>query len=178
MSESAMAAAWQAVQARQSDMLRRLANPEASPPISTTAYTATELAAPPATENPKDRVACDRLPLDLWPLTATTMASVAMLNGALKYGRANWRRIPVKATVYLAACQRHMAAWLDGEEADEEGVPHLASMLASLAIIVDAKAAGTLIDDRPAAGGYRSLATELTPLVAQLRTLHASRKKA
>jgi len=169
-------AAWGAMARRQAELLERIRNPGSAPPIESRTYTATpDDQEPPAGENPKDAVAGERLPLDLWPLTATAMASVAMLNGACKYGRANWRKIPVRATVYVAACQRHMAAWLDGEESDEEGVPHLASMLASLAIVVDAQAAGTLIDDRPPAGGYRSLASTLTPLVAHLRALHAAK---
>jgi len=173
-------AAWGAMARRQAEMLERIRNPGGAPPIESRTYTATPVMPEgvpdvPAGENPKDAVAGERLPLDLWPLTATAMASVAMLNGACKYGRANWRKIPVRATVYIAACQRHLAAWLDGEEADEEGVPHLASMLASLAIVVDAQAAGTLIDDRPPSGGYRPLASTLTPLVAHLRALHAAK---
>lgn len=161
MSQEQMEAAWSAVRSRHQATQARLA----APPV-------------PADReegNPKDIASTARLPLDLWPHAATAMASIALLNGCLKYGRANWRSIPVKATVYVGAAQRHLAAWLDGEEADEEGVPHLSSVLASLAILVDAMAAETLIDDRPAPGGYRRMATELTPHVARLRALHAAK---
>lgn len=126
--------------------------------------------------NPKDVIGSDKLPLHLWPTTATALGSVALLNGALKYGRANWRAADVRASIYVDACQRHLAAWFEGEEDDEEGVPHLGSALACLAILADAKAAGSLHDDRQFPGGYRRLADALTPLVAQLRARHADRE--
>jgi len=128
------------------------------------------------TLNPKDLIGSDKLPLHLWPTTATALGSVALLNGALKYGRANWRAADVRASIYVDACQRHLAAWFEGEEDDEEGVPHLGSALACLAILADAKAAGSLHDDRQFPGGYRRLADALTPLVAQLRARHADRE--
>lgn len=124
--------------------------------------------------NPKDAIGSDKLPLHLWPLTATALGSIALLNGALKYGRANWRASPVRASIYVDACQRHLAAWFEGEEDDEEGVPHLGSALACLAILADAGAAGTLHDDRQFPGGYRELADSLTPLVGLLRARHAA----
>lgn len=127
-------------------------------------------------ENPKDIVGSGKLPLHLWPVTATATGCIAMLNGALKYGRANWRKVPVKASIYADACHRHLAAWFEGRNEDEEGVPHLSSALACLAIIVDAQAAGTLIDDRQVAGGYASLAEALTPHVRRLRERHAGRR--
>lgn len=127
----------------------------------------------PNCENPKDRIGSGKLPLHLWPTTATATGCVAMLNGALKYGRANWRRVPVKASIYVDACHRHIAAWFEGHETDEEGVPHLSSALACLAIIVDAQAAGMLIDDRQVSGGHASLIEALTPHVRRLRERHA-----
>lgn len=127
-------------------------------------------------ENPKDIIGSDKLPLSLWPSTATAMGCIALLNGNLKYGRSNWRAIGVRATVYVDALMRHVSAWADdGEWADEEGVPHLGSALACLAILVDCHAAGLLKDDRPIKGGYKELAAELTPIVASLRELHAGK---
>lgn len=126
-------------------------------------------------ENPKDLVGSGKLPLHLWPTTATAMGSIALLNGALKYGRSNWRSIGVRASIYFDACSRHLAAWFEGEECDEEGVPHLSSALACLAIIVDAQAAGKLKDDRQFPGGYRKMMAELTPHVARLKAHHSGR---
>lgn len=126
-------------------------------------------------DNPKDIVGTDKLPLHLWPTTASAMGCVALLNGALKYGRANWRGVGVRASVYVDACQRHLMAWFEGEESDEEGVPHLAAALACLAIIVDCQAAGKLRDDRQFPGGHRKLIDSLTPQVKRLRELHAGK---
>lgn len=126
--------------------------------------------------NPKDIVADGKLPLHLWPTTATAMGCLGLLDGAGKYGRSNFRAIGVKASVYVDACKRHLDAWFEGEEADpDSGLPHLAHALACLAIIVDAKAADKLNDDRMVAGGYRVLINELTPHVARLKALHADK---
>jgi len=130
---------------------------------------------PIISENPKDTVGGSKLPLHLWPTTATAMGSIALLNGALKYGRGNWREVGIRASIYVDACQRHLAAWFEGAECDEEGVPHLSSALACLAILVDAEAAGKLRDDRNYPGGYRETVEALTPIVAQLRARHADK---
>ena len=123
--------------------------------------------------NPKDIVGSTKVPMGLWPETATALGSIAFLNGALKYGRTNWRVAGVRASIYVDAAKRHIAAWWEGEEVDpDDGVPHLGAALACLAILVDARAAGKLEDDRLVAGGYRQLMTELTPLVAALQEKH------
>lgn len=131
---------------------------------------------PTNTENPKDAIGSGKLPLHLWPSTATAMGSIGLLNGMLKYGRANWRHAGIRASIYVDACKRHLDAWFEGEECDpDDGVPHLSAALACLAIIVDARAAGKLNDDRNVAGGYRELVEELTPHVQRLKDLHAGR---
>lgn len=127
--------------------------------------------------NPKDAIGSSKLPMHLWPETASMMGSLALLDGALKYGRSNYREIGVRASIYYDAARRHLAAWMEGEDHDpDSGVPHLGHALACIAIIVDAQAAGKLNDDRNVAGGYRALVTELTPHVARLQKQHAERK--
>ena len=126
--------------------------------------------------NPKDLIGSDKVPLHLWPTTATALGSIAMLNGALKYGRSNFRACGVRASIYYDAARRHLDAWFEGEECDpEDGVPHLSAALACLAIIVDALAAGKLRDDRMMKGGYRRLMDQLTPQVKRLKDLHKGR---
>lgn len=127
--------------------------------------------------NPKDLIGSDKIPLHLWPSTATALGSLAMLDGALKYGRSNFRAIGVRASIYKDACDRHVARWFEGEDNDpDSGLPHLAHALACLAIIIDAQAAGKLNDDRMYEGGYENLLKELTPHVARLKQLHADRQ--
>ena len=119
--------------------------------------------------NPKDAIASGKIPMHLWPTTATAMGSLALLYGARLYGRSNWREAGVRASVYVSACQRHLAAWYEGEDFDPDSqLPHIAHALACLAILVDAQAANKLTDDRQYPGGYRKLMDELTPLVAKV----------
>ena len=114
--------------------------------------------------------------MHLWPETATIMGTLGLLDGALKYGRSNWREAGIKYTVYLDAMRRHATALLEGEEVDpDSGLPHICHILATAAIIVDAEAAGKLIDDRNYPGGYRELLEEMTPHVARLKEKHADK---
>lgn len=126
--------------------------------------------------NPKDLVGSDKLPLHLWPTTATAMGCLGLLDGMLKYGRSNFREVGIRASIYYDAADRHLKAWFEGEDLDpDSGLPHLAHLLACIAIIVDAQAAGKLNDDRMVAGGYRALVKELTPHVKRLKELHADK---
>lgn len=126
--------------------------------------------------NPKDIIGSDKLPLHLWPETATAAGCIGLLNGALKYGRSNWRACGVKASIYVDAAKRHLNAWFEGEECDpDDGVPHLSAVLACLAILVDARAMGQLVDDRQCRGGYHSFVQEMTSHVARLKKHHAAR---
>ena len=126
--------------------------------------------------NPKDVIGSDKLPTHLWPTTATMLGCLGLLDGLLKYGRSNYRAVGVRASIYYDAADRHLKAWFEGEDLDpDSGLPHLAHLLACIAIIVDAQAAGKLNDDRMVAGGYRKLVTELTPHVKRLKQLHAGK---
>lgn len=125
---------------------------------------------PSNSKNPKDIVGTDKLPLHLWPNTATALGCLAFLEGALKYGRSNFRAVGVQASIYYDALRRHIDAWFEGEDIDpDSGIPHLGKALACLAIIVDAIGAGKLNDDRMYPGGFLNQMRELTPVVAQLR---------
>lgn len=124
--------------------------------------------------NPKDLVGSDKLPLHLWPTTATAMGCLALLDGALKYGRSNFRAVGVRASIYVDAAKRHLDAWFEGEEADpDSGLPHLAHALACSAILVEAIAKGNLSDDRAYPTRYREFVASLTPHVARLKQLRA-----
>lgn len=136
----------------------------------------TEPAADWKPTNPKDIVGSGKLPLHLWPETATLYGSLGLLDGALKYGRTNWRVAGVRLSIYVDACRRHLAALFEGEWVDpDSGVPHLSHALACLAIIADAHAAGKLVNDAQVPGGYRDLVEELTPHVARLKEKHSDK---
>lgn len=126
--------------------------------------------------NPKDAIGSSKLPLHLWPASATMTGTLGLLDGTLKYGRANWRVAGVRASIYIDAVLRHVNAYREGETNDpDSGVPHLGHALACLAILVDSEAAGKLNDDRNIEGGYRALVEKLTPHVERLKGLHSDK---
>jgi len=130
-------------------------------------------------DNPKDAIGAGKLPLHLWPTTATAVGCLGFLEGALKYGRQNFRAIGVRSSIYYDAARRHLDAWWEGEDiSPDAGVPHLASVLACIAIIVDAQAHGKLNDDRAFSidRKYRELVERLTPEVNRLRKLFADKE--
>lgn len=127
--------------------------------------------------NPKDMIGATKLPLHLFPNTAIAVGCLGMLDGALKYGRSNFRAIGVRASIYYDAARRHLDAWFEGEDFDKDsGVHHLGHALSCIAIIIDAKAAKRFTDDRMVSGGYFELKKLLTPHVARLKNLHKKRK--
>lgn len=121
-------------------------------------------------ENPKDALGAEKLPLHLVPASAVAYEAMAMLDGASKYDPYNWREKKVVASVYIAACKRHLDAWFDGEnDAADSGVNHLGHGRACLGIIIDAMETGNLKDDRPRPGTSAALQDRLKPLIANLR---------
>lgn len=102
--------------------------------------------------NPKDVLAREeqRVLLHLLPQPGLVQVALALMNGARKYGAYNWRTEGVGATTYISAAQRHIAAWLDGEElARDSQAHHLAHAAACLLILLDSQAIGNMVDDRP-----------------------------
>ena len=105
--------------------------------------------------NPKDVIGSTKLPLHLFPTTAIASGSLALLDGAMKYGRSNYRVAGVRASIYYDASLRHLMKWFEGEDFDREsGLDHLGHALACIAILIDSKAANKLTDDRMVAGGF------------------------
>jgi hypothetical protein len=138
-----------------------------------------DLASTAKVTNPKDAIGNIKLPLHLWPAEASALGSLGMLEGECKYGRNNYiAGDGVIASIYVDAAKRHLDAWFAGEEnAPDTGTPHLANALASIAIIVKARAHERLIDDRDfsPSPGYRKLVDEITPHVARIKTMFADK---
>jgi hypothetical protein len=120
--------------------------------------------------NPKDLIGSNKIPLHLFPETAIVYGAMAFLDGALKYGRANWRAAGVRASIYYDAAKRHLGKWFEGENIDEDsGLPHLAHALACVAILIDAIEADKLKDDRMYKGGYIKLLKKMTPFIEKMK---------
>lgn len=112
--------------------------------------------------NPKDRAALVRVPLHLLPATARIYGAMACKDGAVKYGPYNWREKPISLMGYTGAMERHLLAIRDGEDlAPDSLCDHLGHLIATAAIILDARECGTLIDDRPLPGPTPRLLEEL-----------------
>lgn len=100
--------------------------------------------------NPKDKVGLTKAQMHLIPGPAQRMICAALADGVKKYGAFNWRGIPIHASQYLAALERHVKDWQDGEDnAPDSEHHHLAHAAATLIIMLDALECGTLVDDRP-----------------------------
>lgn len=116
---------------------------------------------PKPASNPKTRDSSHKVPLSLCPPAVRVAIARVLKIGGEKPGRWhwNWRDQPVKMTQYIDAIHRHLSLFESGEDLDEEmteaaGAPihHLDAAASSLAILIDAREAGTLIDDRPKNG--------------------------
>lgn len=124
--------------------------------------------------NPKDAIGSSKLPMHLIPGTAKAYLAIAFLEGALKYGKYNWRVAGVRVSIYLDAMERHMEKFKNGEWSDPvTHVPHLASVMACSAIILDADAVGKLTDDRPPHGAETKVIDALQNEVLYLQGLYA-----
>lgn len=118
---------------------------------------------PVVSSNPKDIAGTKKPPLRLLPTVALIYLARVMNLGATKYGAWNWRDAAVRATIYDEAALRHIFALLDGQDLDEEsGLPHEAHIMACMAIKLDAKACGKLIDDRNKSGNVATVLKQLT----------------
>jgi len=117
--------------------------------------------------NPKDSVGIKRVPFSTVPAIPVAEVGLAMLEGALKYGRHNYRAIGVRSSVYYDAAMRHLTRWWEGEDIDpDSGLPHIVKALASLIVLRDAEIMGKLTDDRPPSSP--EWATRLNEMAANL----------
>jgi hypothetical protein len=100
--------------------------------------------------NPKDSVGIKKVPFGTVPAPIIAEVGLAMLEGALKYGRHNYRAIGVRASVYYDAVLRHLTAYWEGQDIDpDSGLPHIVKAMACLVVLRDAEKYGKLVDDRP-----------------------------
>lgn len=99
--------------------------------------------------NPKQIYGDKKPNLSLLPLTAQLAQWEAQMDGALKYGRENWRENPVEIMTYVDAARRHLALFEHGEQyARDTTVHNLGAVMACCAIIIDSMAHGTAVDNR------------------------------
>ena len=109
--------------------------------------------------NPKTAFGATKPSVALIPSAALLHESLAMENGAMKYGPFNWRENSVSVMTYVHAAIRHLLDFADGvQDSADAGVHNLGHARACLGIVLDAEACGQLVDDRPKAGASAQLA--------------------
>jgi len=102
--------------------------------------------------NPKDLVGIKKVPLSCISSPVALEVGLAMLEGARKYGRHNYRVSGVAASVYYDATMRHLMQWWEGEDTDpDSGISHVTKAISSLFVLRDAMINDMLEDDRPPA---------------------------
>lgn len=100
--------------------------------------------------NPKDSVGVKKAPMSTVSAAVLSEVGVAMLEGASKYGRHNYRGVGVRASVYYDATIRHLFAWWEGEDLDpDSGMSHITKAITSLVVLRDAMIQSKVEDDRP-----------------------------
>lgn len=130
----------------------------------------------PAAENPKDRVGALKAGVACIPQNVIAEVGVAMMEGAVKYGRHNYRAAGVRASVYYdAVVGRHLLDWWEGEDIDPDSqLSHITKAIAGLLVMRDSMMRGNWIDDRPPRSNpeYRA---RLNALAAELQARHADK---
>ena len=100
--------------------------------------------------NPKDAVGIKKSPLSVVPMEVVMEAGLGMLEGALKYGRHNYREVGVRASVYFDGGMRHFIEWWEGVDIDRDsGLNHITKLISDLLVLRDCMIRGNWIDDRP-----------------------------
>jgi hypothetical protein len=137
-------------------------------------------AAPPAANqaekpsNPKDVVGVRKAPMSTVSAAVMAEVGVAMLEGALKYGRHNYRAVGVRSSVYYDGTLRHLMAWWEGEDIDpDSGMSHITKAITSLVVLRDAMIQGKCEDDR--APRSTAFYPELNARAAALMDKHADK---
>ncbi len=100
--------------------------------------------------NPKDLIGVRKVPMSCVPAGVLLDLALALHEGAVKYGRHNYRVAGVRSSVYYDAAVGHLMDWWEGEDIDpDSGLSHVTKAIASLTVLRDAMFQEKLTDDRP-----------------------------
>ncbi|HEY7823730.1 MAG TPA: dATP/dGTP diphosphohydrolase domain-containing protein [Acidimicrobiia bacterium] len=101
--------------------------------------------------NPKDAIGTAKWrQFFVVPRQVLWEVGVGMLEGALKYGRHNYRGAGVRASVYCDAALGHIEQFIEGEDIDRDsGLSHVTKAICSLVVLRDAMLNDFWTDDRP-----------------------------
>lgn len=126
--------------------------------------------------NPKDAIGDTKVPMHLLSTIAKIKWAMAQFAGLIKYGAWNWRAAGVRTSTYMSAMERHLEGFKNGEDLDPtDGTDHLGNIMACCAILIDARAAGKLTDDRPPIVSHRPAVAEAEALMVKLKEQYADK---
>ncbi|WP_417659979.1 dATP/dGTP diphosphohydrolase domain-containing protein [Pseudidiomarina sp.] len=126
--------------------------------------------------NPKDMMGVMKAPMSTVSAPVMAEVGVAMLEGALKYGRHNYRAVGVRASVYYDATMRHLMDWWEGQDIDpDSGMSHITKAITSLVVLRDSMIQENWVDDRPPHSP--EFYSELNQKVAALREKYSDRSQ-
>lgn len=125
--------------------------------------------------NPKDAIGTRKLAFSVLPWRVLCRVALAMMEGAAKYGRHNYRAAGVRASVYFdAVVARHLTDWWEGVDIDtDSGLHHVDKAIAGLMVLRDSMLQGNFVDDRPPRGEIDM--AELNAHAARIIDQHADK---
>lgn len=120
-------------------------------------------------KNPKDSVGCKKVPMSVIPANVMLEVSIGMMEGALKYGRHNYRKSGVAASIYYDACMRHLMGFWEGEDIDPDSeLSHITKAISTLVVLRDGMLNDMWFDDRPPKLHNKKWLIELNERVVKL----------
>jgi len=126
----------------------------------------------PKETNPKDRIGTKKPRFySGLPANVTKEVSIAMMEGAMKYGRHNYRIAGIRASVYVDATIGHLLDYWEGQDIDpDSNLHHITKAIASLYVLRDAQMMNMCEDDRPPKSDVEGDKTRLQAVVDELFT--------
>ena len=125
--------------------------------------------------NPKDFAGLRKIMFSVLPWRVLHWVALALSEGMWKYGRHNYRKCGVRASVYFdAVVARHLSDWWEGTDIDpDSGLHHVDKAIAGLLVMRDSMLCGNFIDDRPPAQPIDF--AELNAHHLRLQVMHADK---
>lgn len=124
--------------------------------------------------NPKDAVGSSKVSMSVLPANVLMEVALGMHEGALKYGRHNYRAVGVRTSVYYDATMRHLMAFWEGEDIDPDSkLSHITKAISSLVVLRDSMLRQNCVDDRPPKTNDGWMVA-LNERAAELQKLHSN----
>ena len=103
------------------------------------------------------------------PANVTREVTIGVMEGAMKYGRHNYRIAGVNASTYIDATIGHLLDYWEGQDIDpDSNLHHITKAIASLYILRDAQMRNMCEDDRPPKSDVEGDALRLQTIVDKL----------